>query len=96
MTKNLVTSEQRFFGLGFNRRDEKYTYFKPSLYQTFDSVGAEAIYTALIQLDMNVIEHSRSIYTWWDFLGDVGGLFEMLQFIAYPFIIIHSFLSIHP
>ena len=28
--------------------------------------------------------HSRAIYSIWDFLGDVGGLFDMLTLLAQP------------
>ena len=31
---------------------------------------------------MDVITHNRSIYTLWDFFGDVGGLFDMLKLIS--------------
>ena len=56
------------------------------------TIYEEAIYVASIQMEMTVIEHQRSIYTWWDFLGDVGGLFGILQSIAYPFITVSSLL----
>ena len=33
-------------------------------------------------MTLDVISHSRSIYTVWDFAGDVGGLFDMLKLIG--------------
>ena len=32
--------------------------------------------------DNKVVSHQRSIYTFWDYLGDVGGLFDMLKLIG--------------
>ena len=31
-------------------------------------------------------EHARSIYTIWDLLGDIGGLFDMLRLLKSPFV----------
>ena len=39
-----------------------------------------------------IIEHSRSIYTIWDLLGDVGGLFDMLILLAKPILSLYSLL----
>ena len=94
MTKNFVNSEENFLNLGFNRWNEKHTFYKPSLYQSYETkkVNEEVVYRAFFQMDMTVIEHSRSIYTYWDFLGDVGGLFGILQSLAYPLIALSSLL----
>ena len=37
-------------------------------------------------MGLDRIEHTRSIYTMWDFLGDVGGLFDMLRLLAEPLV----------
>ena len=34
--------------------------------------------------------HSRSIYTVWDFLGDVGGLFDMVKLLIQPLVTLSS------
>ena len=34
--------------------------------------------------------YSRSIYTIWDFLGDVGGLFDMIRLLAAPLVSLSS------
>ena len=44
----------------------------------------------IIEQDYTTVEHTRSIYTIWDLLGDVGGLFDMLKIIGSPLV---SFLS---
>ena len=38
----------------------------------------------MIFMDDNLHLHNRSIYTVWDFFGDVGGLFDMLVILAQP------------
>ena len=35
-------------------------------------------------MSLDKIYHTRSIYGIWDLLGDIGGLFDMLRFIAGP------------
>ena len=44
----------------------------------------------IIEQDFTTVEYTRSIYTVWDLLGDIGGLFDMMKQIASPLI---SFLS---
>ena len=41
-----------------------------------------------MMLDKDRVHHKRSIYTFWDFLGDVGGLFDMLKILAKPVLVI--------
>ena len=36
------------------------------------------IYEGVLLLHKTVVSHERSIYTFWDFLGDIGGLFSIL------------------
>ena len=35
-----------------------------------------------ITLDTEIVKHTRSIYSALDFLGDVGGLYDMLKIVA--------------
>ena len=48
------------------------------------------MFIMLIEQDYTTVEYSRAIYTIWDLLGDVGGLFDMLKIIGSPLV---SFLS---
>ena len=38
----------------------------------------------MILMNSNLHLHHRSIYTIWDFFGDVGGLFDMLAILSQP------------
>ena len=43
----------------------------------------------MIDMDLNVKQNLRSVYTFWDFLGEVGGLYGILlvfgNFLVYIF-----------
>ena len=43
-------------------------------------------------LSPDIRVHTRSIYTIWDLLGDIGGLFDMLKLMQSPFVTFFSFL----
>ena len=43
-------------------------------------------------LSPDIKVNTRSIYTIWDLLGDIGGLFDMLKLIKSPFVTFFSFL----
>ena len=38
----------------------------------------DSLFTLFYQMSLDRVQHTRSIYSVWDFLGDVGGLFDML------------------
>ena len=65
--------------LGF--RSNHYTYYNTFQESTFEVMGG-AEFLGIFQMDMDKVVHSRSIYTVWDFFGDVGGLFDMLKLLA--------------
>ena len=79
---NEVESEQSMFGLGF--RSTSYTYYSTEKGNLYESSGAEFLIGYQIGLDIR--KHTRAIYGVWDFLGDVGGLFDMLKLLAEPII----------
>jgi len=41
--------------------------------------GINSVYEGIISIDKAVQHYSRSIYTFWDLLGDVGGLLGILE-----------------
>ena len=78
-----------FFDLAWveMRRDliENDFYFNPNI-----------LYSAQIFLDDIIIEHSRSIYGIIDFLGDIGGILEILSMFVHFFIFnyaVHKFIQ---
>ena len=89
MTKHLVSSEENLLNLGFS--ENSYEYFQPERALTLDYT-LKGFYEAMIIMNSNLHLHHRSIYTIWDFFGDVGGLFDMLKLIKSPFVSFFSFL----
>ena len=81
MTKHLVSSEENLLNLGFS--ENSYEFFEPERALTLDYT-LEGFYEAMIIMNSNLHLHHRSIYTIWDFFGDVGGLFDMLALLATP------------
>ena len=37
-------------------------------------------------MSLDRVIHTRTIYSVWDFFGDVGGLFDMLKLLAQPIV----------
>ena len=68
------------FSLGF--RSKSYTYYSTEKGLTFESEDAELMLG--FQMGTDQVMHTRAIYGVWDFLGDVGGLKDMLMLLAEP------------
>ena len=77
MTENKVSSQDSWFDLiGI---EKKYTFYQAASIGTWKQVdGIDSIYEGAISIDKAVQHYSRSIYTFWDLLGDVGGLLGIL------------------
>ena len=41
-------------------------------------------------MNLDKVQQTRAIYSFWDFLGDVGGLFDMLKLQANPILAVLS------
>ena len=51
-------------------------------WHTLEESDPNLIFNLNFQMSSDVIYEERSIYTFWDLLGDVGGLFGSLTFLA--------------
>ena len=78
--RNVVYSNQMFTDLGFS--ETSYQFDELNILPRLDNT--EDKYWLSIMLDPDIVEHQRSIYTIWDALGDIGGLFDMLKLLALP------------
>ena len=47
------------------------------VYPGYDSDNI--LFSLVVDLDLDIIQHNRSVYTFLDYLGDVGGLFDALK-----------------
>ena len=45
-------------------------------------------------MHQDTVTHTRVVYTFWDFLSDIGGLFDSLKYIVIPIIsLVHAVLG---
>ena len=79
MQKHQLNAQDRVLGLGL--RDEETTYF--TLAQNSQLSGNQPIVAKMMfELDDEISYESRTVYTIFDLLGDVGGLFESLKILS--------------
>ena len=76
--QNKIQSDHKILGLGLESADYQFFSLDTGLKIQRPSVS----YIHLVKWSTQVNEYTRSIYTFWDFLGDVGGLFDMLKLIT--------------
>ena len=71
-----VEAEDNLMGLGFYSGSYEYTSVisAPSIRVPSPS----SVFTLAIGMDLSSQFHQRSVFTFWDYLGDVGGLYDML------------------
>ncbi len=74
-----MESDESFDGFGLNPRTAEY--FTTTMSDVFYSVP-DSLTCFIVIFDPILINNSRSIYNFLDFLGDVGGLFDMLCIVA--------------
>ena len=57
-----------------------------------DSLNEGIVYNLYFVMSSDIIYEERSIYTFWDLLGDVGGLFGSLTFLSSIYISLVEFI----
>ena len=82
---NKIISEQSFESLGF-REGNEYEFFELMDRESQQNYYLDGAYYLYLQLKSDILVHKRSIYTFWELLGDVGGLLEILKLLASPII----------
>ena len=89
MSEHQIESEQRFLGLGISSDDYKFISTEPEFLSS-EVFADDTVYSFNFAVSLDLVLHHRAIYSVWDFLGDVGGLFDMLKFLAYPITLFFS------
>ena len=77
--EHTLESEESYDGFGVNPREEK---FYPMVSVDSQIEHEDALGGLHITLSHQSTQHTRTIYSALDFLGDVGGLFDMLRLVA--------------
>ena len=77
-----VESEEQMFGLGFpwQQSNESFTTIERGRSEKEDD--DKHIVALIFGLNLAKVTNTRSIFTFWDFLADVGGLYDMLIVIG--------------
>ena len=84
-----MESEETFDGFGLNPRTAEYFTVtnRKDFYKVPDSFTGFNVVFATTK-----INNTRSIYNFLDFLGDVGGLFDMLCIVATVLLLVSTFI----
>ncbi len=79
-----MESEETFDGFGLNPRTAEYhtVTMRKYWWQVHDVPDSVLITSFLVFFSAEKIVNTRSIYNFLDFLGDIGGLFDMLCIVA--------------
>ena len=79
--KHFLESEERWLGDGFYPREEEF-FSLSKLDEYNDGLHPNSFGGVQIQMSLNTVLYTRSIYSILDFLGDVGGLLGILLSIG--------------
>ena len=80
--KKKLESEEAYWSLGFNEREQEFWTMKESEIRTNYTSRKDMVANMLILLELDTVTEMRTIYGVFDFLGDVGGLLDLLQLFA--------------
>ncbi len=84
--EDTIESDELFLNPGwFSAREETF-YRLEKTETTFSAVNPNAIFALGVVSSTTSMSHSRSIYNFLDFLGDIGGLLDALKLIAGAFL----------
>ena len=83
-------SEESFSGLGIASNNKRTWFdYASKLPDTIYNPSDALLFSIQFKLEKDVLHHNRSIYTFLDLLGDVGGLFDALKGISYITVVIY-------
>ena len=79
--------------LGFTEQETTIYGLSQVEYEEIESSNPNLIYKLNLMMDRDLETRSRSLYTYFDFLGDVGGLYGIFVQLAQLLLFILSFFS---
>ena len=79
---NEIESEQGLLGLGYSFDKTDFSFSTIYKKNEFTNNKGDSLLRLAIGIDESKVAYSRSVFTFWDFLGDVGGLYDMLILIG--------------
>ena len=86
LQKHLVQSDDRLLSLGFDPKEYDYVDVVEDFSQEFAAHRSGELLSYYLTLGKEGFMTVRTIYTIWDVLGEIGGLIDMLSYMAIPVI----------
>ena len=77
-----MSSDDRLYSLGFFQNQYDYVDVVEETSQTIDADSQSDLITYYLTLDKQGYMTVRTVYTIWDVLGEIGGLIDMLSYMA--------------
>ena len=90
-----MTAKDSRVGL-FSAQEEDYTFYTFKKAALTQSVPRKSLlYQSQIYMSLDSIDYERSVYTLWDWMGDVGGLFGSLTIIGHCIVSMTQYITGH-
>ena len=74
LQQNMLESQERLFNLGFYEREETFWTYK---IENKKNTIPDSVIDIILVLNLDTVTQYRSIYGFFDFLADVGGLLDL-------------------
>ena len=90
--RNKIESEETFLNLGFSLKELDFfsiTHAPAAL----NKESLNLVFRVNYSMNPDQVIYERSIYTFWDLAGDVGGLFDFLKLVGFQLTTFVSFLT---
>ena len=85
MQENILESEHYLLDLGLF--PETYTFYTPVKYGSSKDTE-ESVFHISLFMNTDAIVHKRVVYSLWDCLSDIGGLFDSLKLLVSPILFV--------
>ena len=93
LQKNRIESEEEYLNLGFSLKELEFYSMTYSPMTQRSKEGANYVFKLNFAMNQDQVIYERSIYTFWDLAGDVGGLFDFLKLVGFQLTTFISFLT---
>ena len=88
LQKTTLESDDSLLGLSFDAKEYE---FYTRTFESTDSIDG-VLFQLEIKFNTDIVHNTRQVYSGLDFLGDVGGLYDMLVRIGFWLVTLYSYL----
>ena len=79
---NEIQSEENLLGLGFSFNQKEYSFASIRRADEYITTAPDFVFSLSFGIDLSAVSYTRSVFSFWDYLGDVGVLYDMLILIG--------------